>query len=45
MEVPEDFQILLSHNIQFLKDELSDDPDGIRVSRYEREINENELLF
>ena len=26
-------------------DELSDDPDGIRVSRYEREINENELLF
>jgi len=45
VEVPEDFQILLSHNIQFLKDELSDDPEGIRVSRYEREINENELLF
>lgn len=45
VEVPEDFQILLNHDIQFLKDELSNDPDDIRISRYERKEDDDELPF
>lgn len=35
LEVPDAFQILLDHNIQFIKDDLSVDPEEVRVSRYE----------
>ncbi len=45
VEVPEDFQILLEHNIQFIMDDLSDDPNEIRISRYVREPEDEELPF
>lgn len=42
LEMHDALQILLDHNIQFIKDDLSVDPDEVRVSRYER-IPDNEV--
>lgn len=44
IEVPEAFQTLLNHNIQFIKDDLSDDPAEIRISRYERETDDEIIM-
>lgn len=45
IEIPNEFQIFLDHGIEFLKGEPNDNPDDIRISRYEIEINDNEPPF
>lgn len=42
LEVPASFQSLIDHNIEFLKSESNSNPEDIRISRYERDPDEEE---